>query len=310
MKAIRPMLSTKEHRQWHNDWHSIRSLVEDIDIQPRKTRALTLAQFEEICPSPWPPSQENNLPLTGDQLKERKQHVKQVRAELSKKGIKGSFKSFARLHGEGDGTLSGEDFLYMHREMIKMVNLELVAHGQPCIAPWTQLPELDDPNWPIYTGGLWADRERKKANKRGPLGSDQISKHGKMMELESRLKDPKYLRRVTLSQLGSCIEFSLHSYMHNAYNDRPNVCEDEVKDVADVCDDLAPFWSSHVNRHFWKLHGLIDQFIGLWLEANGKGEIAKNCGREKNCYQWKAVCFRDFADFLLSSALERAVGPF
>ena len=46
-------------------------------------------------------------------------------------------------------------------------------------------------------------------------------------------------------------------------------------------------YSAHVNPVFWKLHGLVDHVIELWLSANGFEEIANDCKGRPGCYQWK-----------------------
>lgn len=112
-----------------------------------------------------------------------------------------------------------------------------------------------------------------------------------MQKLTMKLGDETYLKSVTLTELGMCVGGELHSYMHSAYNDRSGVCESD--NTKDFCDDLGPVDSSHVNRHFWKLHGLMDQFIGRWLKANGYDEIATSCIGKVKCYEWRGTWIGD-----------------
>lgn len=54
-----------------------------------------------------------------------------------------------------------------------------------------------------------------------------------------------------------------------------------------TCDDLVPVNTSPLNKHFWKIHGLVDQLIEKWLRANRYREIALDCVGRSGCYQWK-----------------------
>ena len=56
---------------------------------------------------------------------------------------------FFKIYGVG-GTLAGENFFFMHRLMIKMVQFELAMNGKSCIAPWFQLPDtINDKLFPV-----------------------------------------------------------------------------------------------------------------------------------------------------------------
>jgi hypothetical protein len=174
------------------------------------------------------------------------------------------------------GDKFGEDFLYMHRMMLKMVQLELAANGLDCIAPWTEIPAADDKLWPVpqvESGYSDADdAERSLAMFRKQLNA---------------LKDPSYLKSVTLNKLGLKIEPVLHQSLHNFYSSIP-ACSPEAK-TQGFCDDLLPIETSPLNKHFWKIHGLVDSLVGDWLQAHDYKEISIDCGDRAACYQWQGT---------------------
>jgi hypothetical protein len=100
---------------------------------------------------------------------------------------------------------------------------------------------------------------------------------------ERRYTDPGYLRAVTLGQLGSDIEFTIHSGMHlrwaapSRVGYRPTTAITQT--IQEHWDDplydyLGDTYSSHVNPLFWKIHGWIDERIEDWRRAHGiAGEL-------------------------------------
>jgi len=95
---------------------------------------------------------------------------------------------------------------------------------------------------------------------------------------ERQYTDPDYLRGVTLGQLGSDIEFTIHNDLHMRWaalspiGYRPNTVV--AADIAAKWDApsynyLGDTYSSHVNPIFWKLHGWADDRIEDWKRAHG-----------------------------------------
>ena len=160
---------------------------------------------------------------------------------------------------------SGEDFFYMHRLMIKMVQIELSAKGLPCIAPWDELPLNDRKN------------------------SELLSVYKRQL---LKFRNPEYLSQISLNRLGVVIEPTLHLNLHNYYRGL-SICSKEAK-AQGFCDDLVPNDTSPLNKNFWKLHGLIDGLIGDWLKANNFNEIAVDCGGRAQCYQWKGTWIGEY----------------
>jgi plastocyanin len=159
-----------------------------------------------------------------------------------------------------DQTGAGLDFLFMHRQMIKMVNEKLATLNDPYwdqVKGWDPIPWAhDDSEWPVPD---WPNPEQGAAWARDPATVLQ------MEGLEAQFRDPSWLRQVTLDELGTEIEFSIHAWMHLRWSGPPPADPDST---APSNDWLFTPWSSHVNKHFWKLHGWIDERIEDWEAAN------------------------------------------
>ncbi|RYZ83102.1 MAG: hypothetical protein EOP06_20540 [Proteobacteria bacterium] len=182
---------------------------------------------------------------------------------------------FISTHGVG-GTGAGEDFIFMHRMMIKMVQTQLATDGLPCVAPWKDLPlSLDDRIWPVP----------KVAENPASRDEEQV-RFDRIKTVLKKLQDPIYARSVSLNEFGNRIETSVHQSLHDFYRSSLACTGKSLADK--TCDDLVPVASSPMNKHFWKIHGLVDQLLGKWLEANNYREISLDCGNRASCYQWKA----------------------
>jgi hypothetical protein len=189
---------------------------------------------------------------------------------------------------------SGEDFFYMHRRMVAMVR-EL----DPDVGTWARVPQpqaaatfaagtkateignLDGyavpPPWvvpddPNTTN--WLAELRKTS-----------TLHAKFQAWETLYTDPRYLSTVSLGELGSRIEFTIHNWMHMRWT---SVTRDPSQDKAQRgrplpagrapldfdakwldpdYDYLGETFSSHVNPIFWRLHGWVDDRINDWYRA-------------------------------------------
>jgi hypothetical protein len=165
---------------------------------------------------------------------------------------------------------SGEDFLFMHREMIKMANkilLKVSNPSYPKVEGWNTLPEPSDNEYPIVSLPD-AVFERQK--------SDDYF-HGVMKKWEVEYKSEEYLRSVTLGELGTDLEFSIHDAMHMRWctpspvGVRPQGPIREAIDIRwdDVeYDYLGDTYSSHVHSTFWKIHGWVDDRIEDWKRVH------------------------------------------
>jgi hypothetical protein len=190
-----------------------------------------------------------------------------------------NLKQFITERANPDGTLRGEDFLFMHRLMIKMVELYLTLKDQPCITPWENVPEkIDDATWPIPQ--LYNPKAQTE-------GVDAINGVRARM---AALRTPSHLREVSLEVLGEELEDKVHGTLHLLYSGgKPSPYCGGYKDFPEGCDNLKDDATAPANKHFFKLHGLIDQFIGLWLKENRYQEISNDCSGKPyhQCYEWK-----------------------
>lgn len=249
-ESVLPFLATHEHRDWHATWHKIRREIQGDGVNSFDAPAELVAQWQR---SGWIPAD-----VTG----------------------------FINDHRIG-GRLAGEDFFYMHRQMIKMLQIELAHQGKPCIAPWSDLPTSAlDPVWQVprtmLKGGDSVARNQAEQNYLNEIRA-----------LTADLLEPRYLKSVSLSQFGSDVEAAIHGKLHLLYADAKHSCSDLETDNRVECDELTHDRTAHLNIHFWKLHGFIDSLVGKWLSANDFSTIATDCRQVAQntgrCYQWQGT---------------------
>ena len=172
---------------------------------------------------------------------------------------------------------SGEDFLYMHRQMIADANKVLADAGypdHPRIEGWHLIPRPDDADWPVPPQ---FDASLPFAAALNEAKSDTFF-NTRIAPLEQRYTDPAYLSTVSLGEFGARLEFSIHNAMHLRWAGQlPAYRLEDPADLTSVdsrwddpaYDWLADTYSSHVNAVFWKLHGWVDARIDDWVRANG-----------------------------------------
>lgn len=200
---------------------------------------------------------------------------------------------------------AGEDFLYMHRKMIAMVQHEYDIHKIPYIQSWKTLPrpnaqqfsysEEDDPTNPgkkIYRfnaidSGYMVPPATPLLLSQQPKTFIDTLKFWKspdfsrsvMAQLERQFKNPTYLSSLSLGTLGNLLEFTIHNQMHmrwssvsrDANSNAPTIRGDfefDEKWDEPKYDYLGDFYSSHVNPLFWRLHGWVDDRIEDWFDAH------------------------------------------
>ncbi|MGZ3692237.1 MAG: tyrosinase family protein, partial [Pseudobdellovibrio sp.] len=188
----------------------------------------------------------------------------------------------------------GEDFLYMHREMIHALRAEFLKKNLACVKGWSSIDELDSPKWK-------------------PPGAAHDAKTKQALDLfkswDRYFQDRSNLKQISLSQLGWALEFTIHNNLHMRFaEDRPAPQFRSAKaddDGAQIpyngvfakgwkYDDPAYNWladpyGAAVNPIFWKIHGYVDHLIDLWLEANGYKTVALDCHGASDCYQWRGT---------------------
>jgi hypothetical protein len=156
---------------------------------------------------------------------------------------------------------SGVDFLGMHREMIAHVNQALAVASDvnwPKVTAWSPIPwAANDADWPVPN---WPAAPQPAVDARSATRVQQMKSLS-----QNRFQNSTWLASVSVDQLGTNIEWTIHGWMHMRWSGPPFA--DQMS--ADPANDwLYDPWSSHVNKTFWKLHGWIDERIGDWERSN------------------------------------------
>jgi len=178
---------------------------------------------------------------------------------------------------------SGEDFLYMHRVMIASVNKrlrEILDPNYTKVEGWKNIPIPNDTVFPVPA--TWDTGDQDLNNYIINVKSDNFYSQ-RLKPLEDQFTDQTYLKSITLSELGTRIEFTIHNWLHMRFcsmvaefRPDPETFSTSIDPKWDVpsYDWLGDTYSSHVNSTFWKLHGWVDDRIEDWSKANNViGEI-------------------------------------
>ena len=183
---------------------------------------------------------------------------------------------------------SGEDFLFMHRQMIAMTDQSLAKLGEPPTTRWTAIPLPGDSDFPVPPP--WDYRDPTRTDEDNARTSQFLVhvKSDEYFERTMRVREAFFtnsanLRHLSLGALGNLAEMTIHNIMHMRWSKdpgeyRPSLDLNEPTGGDPRWDDprydyLGDTYSSHVNPHFWHLHGWIDILIDNWAEANGANEI-------------------------------------
>jgi hypothetical protein len=261
------MLAGKEHRLHHATWHAVRN----------GWPGFTDEQKDAIRKLNWQPGEVGN---------ERPSAVKRI--PFTKNG-------------------SGEDFLFMHRKMIKMVRDHLTSMGEPLIASWDMIPPPGpisaEPDYSVKSptlpppgnpGGFrvmppWAEPgEEDDARRQAALKSDDYY-WSHMFPASQHFQDAGYLSTISLGELGALLEWTIHNDMHMRWASEPRD-PDPHTNYAKLPDGRPPLdfdskwenprydsltepYSSLVNPVFWRLHGWIDDRIDDWYSAHVDGGL-------------------------------------
>lgn len=261
------MLAGKWHRLWHATWHTVRGA--------------------------WPD-------LVDDA----------TRTEITRLGwgvVRPPRKSAAERKGLILDNGAGEDFLFMHRWMIKMVRDDYAGNNLPAPAPWKSIPSPQSAQL-VYAPATNADGSIVFKKNLAASGNmvPQVEGWVKtqeyfntiMRQWEVNYSSPATLAALSLGALGNLLEFTIHNAMHNRWlapardpetgepiidpvsgqpSERPTF-DFSDKWLSPNYDYLGEFYSSHVNPVFWRLHGWIDDRIEDWFnaqEASSPGRIRR-----------------------------------
>ena len=198
----------------------------------------------------------------------------------------------AERHARGGGSRtngSGEDFLYMHRRMIRDAR---ARDGE--LQAWVTLPRVGPLS--SFAPGF---REAQVGNPDGfavppawvvpgdPGTSDWLHEIRRPSSLyapfrvwEQQFTNPRYLATLSLGEMGSRIEWTIHNWMHMRWASAPRdprtgrVVPNERHPLDwgeqwldPEYDYLGETFSSHVHPVFWRLHGWVDDRIEDWYRA-------------------------------------------
>lgn len=182
-------------------------------------------------------------------------------------------KDWTPPHFEGEAG-GGIDFLHMHRQMIGMANSWVMESGQgdhdhhhgvqmPFVSGWLDVPwDHNDAIWPMPVVDLATPE--LQAIFRNTKGIELTEAY--KQRCVDRFNNRNWLRTVSLDAFGIELESSIHGWFHMHWSPAPP----ENPNTLDTTNDwLGSPFSSHVNKHFWKLHGWIDDRIRAWEDSNG-----------------------------------------
>nr|WP_180204869.1 hypothetical protein [Pseudomonas sp. SbOxS1]NYU04869.1 hypothetical protein [Pseudomonas sp. SbOxS1] len=262
--SVLAMLSSKWHRLWHATWHTVRG--------------------------GWPNFKNPD-----------------TYADITKLGW--AVERPPRKARDQGGSLildngAGEDFLFMHRWMIKMVHDSYVREGLPPPTSWENIPSpglaqtvyapvKNASGEVIYSKDLTLSGNMVPSTSEWAKSSDYFA--SVMRQWELQFKSPTTLASLSLGALGNLLEFTIHNAMHNRWAtpardpETGQLVVDPVTgeasergpfDFADKWnspkyDYLGEFYSSHVNPVFWRLHGWVDDRIEDWFKAQENASPGK-----------------------------------
>lgn len=175
---------------------------------------------------------------------------------------------------------SGEDFLYMHCEWIAFVNHLLAGVATspyPRVEGWTRIPQPGDTDYPVPPA--WFSPESSAMSNGLIVRTKTDDYFERRFQGWQRLcTDPSYLRRVTLGELGTFIEGTLHDGVRFRWAAAPAAVRPDPpppgEPLADGwddphCDLLTDHYAMHVNPICWKFYGWVMDRVEDWKVANG-----------------------------------------
>lgn len=250
LEAIIDFFGSREMREIHRDWHQLRMDWRSMSSGTRDSwlaNGWTSPQPQNYFFPYWPESTDDPARVEHDYLMEIGTNV------------------------------AGEDFLFMHRHMVKKLRQLLIARNLPCVSGWNPIPmnilgETGQGDWWPVPSGNWSKSKIKKT-------FENIKKW------ELQYLDPEWLKAHSLGYVGQTVELTIHNKVHELWAGK-DICAGLNDRAQAHCNYLKDNYTAAINPVFWKLHGWVDSLIDHWLAANGFREISSNCGK-KDCYQWK-----------------------
>jgi hypothetical protein len=256
-QVVLQMVGTEHYRLHHAIWHGLR----DNWVTPSDGE-LSENEKKFVDELGWAPPRPNQKPTRG---------------------------TVARREADNG---AGEDFLFMHRQMILKVQETLKNAGLQPIASWASLPSpnRDSRNADGFSVPPAWDAGQGDAGFKGlaTIKSDEYW-NSRMTFLERQFKNASYVATLSLDQLGAKIEWLIHNLMHIRWCSQQTDPESPTTPIPSgrpttdrsqkwirvqsngndfYYDDLNDTFSSHVHPIFWRLHGWVDDRIEDWFRAH------------------------------------------
>ena len=261
--SVVAVFASKHHRLHHAVWHEVRDAWEHLQqSRPEVTEAITKLG--------WAPARPALSAING-----------------------------ANFPNNANG--SGIDFLFMHREMIQLFDAEVAKAGVGQVQAWPEVPRPgSDPSLGFEVPPPWLIPNDFVLQRRFESIKSEVYYWSRMRWWEREFRSPVYLRTLTLGELGSLIETSIHNDMHMRWAAQPRDPETgavtDGRSPGDVSekwdtpqyDFLGETYSSHVNPVFWRLHKWVDARIEDWFDAHQRSHPGEVIRRSINGLPWFA----------------------
>jgi hypothetical protein len=252
---VRPTLASRYHRLHHCFFHYVRNNWDTLDAAAQKA----IGDLQWAAPRP-----------------------SMMKARWDKRTGRATV-FWATANG------SGEDFLFYHRWMLKMVDDMLAAKGKGPVEPWSDKDAIPPPRGGCDDEMVPPFTPRFEDPKTGhpidlPFLQQRVEEikqpsffWSKMNWWGVELRDYAALKETTLGALGARIEGGVHNQMHIRWSAYPTNGwtlirnEDDFRGKWDDpgYDTLFDEYSSHVGPYFYRLHKWVDNRIEDWAEAHG-----------------------------------------
>jgi hypothetical protein len=161
----------------------------------------------------------------------------------------------------------GEAFLFTNRRLIKMVNFELSIAGHQCFGAVSSLGPGRPPQ---------------------PRYPDMEKEEWELRALIDGIDSDDTLAKISLNRLGQELK-RISDKASEVYNYTDEQLEEYCvrEESKKWCPDMRSPEKRSNNPNQWIINMYVDSFVGRWLKAHGKEEIAIDCQGRPKCYQWE-----------------------
>jgi hypothetical protein len=175
---------------------------------------------------------------------------------------------------------SGEDYLFMHCQMIAFANSLLADEGDPDfprVEGWVGIPGPDDPDFPVPPP-FFPPEGHPVTHTFLPRAKARDFYERRIIRWERTCGDAAFLKTLTLGELGTLIEGTLHDAVRNRWAAAPAAIRPDPPTAGEPIwegwddpdyDYLRDMYGMHVNPIFWKFFGWVQDRVEDWKVANG-----------------------------------------